>query len=557
MILGIDVGGTHTDAVLIDNFTVCRKAKVVTDEKNLLTSLLAVTTELVDADTVARLERVVLSTTISTNAIVQNKVDPVGMIVVSGPGLPPSLLGAPEATRFLPGYVNHRGIQVEEVDSSQAEAIGASFRAAGIEHCGVVSKFSPRNPHQENRLKSIIAPGMRHVSLGHRMSGHLNFPRRIATTYLNEAIWERYRHFVSEVLRFVKERRIDVPIYILKADGGTFDIEQSVEFPAQTILSGPAASVMGIVTMAEFSQDAVALDIGGTTTDIALFADGVPLLEPFGVTIEGRRTLIRGLRTKSVGIGGDSVVSLRGGRLSIGPERQGPAAAFGGPGPTPTDALVCLGLTAIGDRDRAAAFLRPLAEGLQLPVAEAAEAIFAATCGAISSHVRAVIAEINNQPVYTIHEMLAGKRLTPRRLYVVGGPAQALAPELGRLLDCEACIPPHAEVANAIGAALARTTAELTLLADTEQRLLTAAEEGLQCPIQSAFTGKDAVRIGTEMLREKARQIGAAEEDMEIEVVEFQEFSMVRGYTTSGKNIRVKLQIKPGMIAGLAAGGVR
>ncbi|MHB8769854.1 MAG: hydantoinase/oxoprolinase family protein [Syntrophales bacterium] len=557
MILGIDVGGTHTDAVLIDNFTVRKKAKVLTDEKNLLTSLLAVTTELVDADTVASLERVVLSTTISTNAIVQNKVDPVGMLVVSGPGLSPSLLGAPDETRFLSGYVNHRGIQVDEVDCSEAERIGASFRAAGIAHCGIVGKFSPRNPRQENELKSIIAPGMHHVSLGHRMSGHLNFPRRIATTYLNEAIWERYRHFVSEVLRFVHERRIDVPIYILKADGGTFDIEQSVEFPVQTILSGPAASVMGILTMARFREDAVALDIGGTTTDIAVFADGVPLLEPFGVTIEGRKTLIRGLRTKSVGIGGDSVVALREGRLAIGPTREGPAAAFGGPHPTPTDALIVLGLTAIGDCDRAAASLRPLAEGLHLPVTETAGAIFAATCGAIASHVRAVITEINNQPVYTIHEMLEGKRLTPRRLYVVGGPAQALAPELGRLLDCEVCIPRHAEVANAIGAALARTTAELTLLADTEQRLLTVAEEGFQCPIQSGFTGKDAVRIGTEMLREKARKIGAAEADMEIEVVEFQEFNMVRGYCTAGKNIRVKLQIKPGAISGLAAGGVQ
>ncbi len=323
-----------------------KKAKVLTDEKNLLASLLAVTTELVDEETIGSLERVVLSTTISTNAIVQNKVDRVGLMVVSGPGLHPSLLGVPDETHFLSGYVNHRGIQVEDIDRDQAERIGAHFQAAGIEHCGIVGKFSPRNPQQETRLKEIIDNGLHHVSLGHRMSGHLNFPRRIATTYLNEAVWERYRHFVAEVLRFVRERRIDVPIYILKADGGTFDIEQSMEFPVQTILSGPAASVMGILTMTGCSEDAIALDIGGTTTDIAVFADGVPLLEPFGVTIEGRKTLIRGLRTKSVGVGGDSVVSLQEGKLSIGPDREGPAAAFGGPFPTPTDAMIVLGLTA-------------------------------------------------------------------------------------------------------------------------------------------------------------------------------------------------------------------
>ncbi len=386
------------------------------------------------------------------------------------------------------------------------------------------------------------------------MSGHLNFPRRIATTYLNEAVWERYRHFVAEVLRFVHERRIEVPIYILKADGGTFDIEQSMEFPVQTILSGPAASVMGMLTMTACKEDAIALDIGGTTTDIAVFADGVPLLEPFGVTIEGRKTLIRGLRTKSIGVGGDSVVSLQEGKLSVGPEREGPAAAFGGPFPTPTDAMIVLGLTAIGDRDRAAASLRPIAEAMHRTVEETAEAIFGETCMAIATHVRAVIEEINNQPVYTIHEMLEGKRLNPRLLYVVGGPAEPLAAELGRLLNCEPRIPLHAEVANAVGAALARTTAELTIHADTERNLLTIAEEGFQCTIEPTFTSKDAIRIGTEKLRGKAREMGAADEDIEIEVVELQEFNMVREYHTAGKNIRVKVQIKPGAIAGFKEG---
>src|SRR5512142_2884300 len=110
MILGIDVGGTHTDAVLIDHFTVSKKAKVLTDEKNLLASRLEVTTELVNEETSSRLKRVVLSTTISTNAIVQNKVDRVGLMVVSGPGLAPSLFGNPDETHVLSGYVNHRGI---------------------------------------------------------------------------------------------------------------------------------------------------------------------------------------------------------------------------------------------------------------------------------------------------------------------------------------------------------------------------------------------------------------------------------------------------------------
>jgi N-methylhydantoinase A len=550
MILGIDVGGTHTDAVLIDRFRVVKKAKVPTDGENLLSSLLGVTTELVDEQAVGAIDRVVLSTTLSTNAIVQNKIDRVGMVLLSGPGLSPSLLEIPEDTHFLNGYVNHRGIEISAIDPREAARIAERFQARGIAHAGVVGKFSTRNPVQEIGIKEVLDARLRHVSLGHRMSGRLNFPRRIATTHLNEAVWDLYRRFATEVLRFVRERRITAPIYILKADGGTFDIRQSLELPVQTILSGPAASVMGIMTMTGCSQDAIALDIGGTTTDIAVFADGVPLFEPFGLTIEGRKTLIRGLRTKSIGVGGDSVVRIQGGALSIGPDREGPAAAFGGPLPTPTDAMIVLGLTAIGDRDQAESSLRPIADALHTSLGETAALIFRKTCGQITAHVRDVIDEINNQPVYTIHELLEGKRLQPRLLYVVGGPAEPMAAELGRLLECEPRIPAHAEVANAIGAALARTTAEMTLLADTERQILSIAEEGFQIPITRRFTSQDAIRIGREKLYDKALRMGAADEEIDIEVVEAQEFNMVRECTTTGKNIRVKVQIKPGAIAG-------
>jgi N-methylhydantoinase A len=557
MILGIDVGGTHTDAVLLDHVTVRKKAKVLTNENNLLASLLAVTTELVDADVIGKLKRVVLSTTLSTNAIVQNKVDPVGMMVVSGPGLHPSLLNVPKDTHFLSGYVNHRGIEIASIDLPEAKRVSAHFHDEGIQNVGIVGKFSTRNPQQEIRLKEIVAAHPCHISLGHRMSGHLNFPRRIATTYLNEAVCRRYSHFVTEVLRFVRERSIDVPIYILKADGGTFDIEQSLDFPVQTILSGPAASIMGIMTMTNCSVDAIALDIGGTTTDISIFADGVPLLEAFGVTIEGHKTLIRGLRTKSIGVGGDSVVAYQEGKLTIGPEREGPAAAFGGPFPTPTDAMIVLGLTEIGDIGKAVNALLPIADSLRCPVVDAARTIYRETCMKIATQVQEVIMEVNNEPVYTIHDLLEGKRLNPKLLYLVGGPADAMAAELGRLLDCEPYIPAHSEVANAIGAALARTTAEMTIIADTEQGILTIGEEGFQMPIPSRFSKEDAIRIGSEKLREKARRMGAAEEEIEIEVVEVQEFNMVREYYTKGKNIRVKVQIKPGSIAGFKVGDAR
>ena len=549
MILGIDVGGTHTDAVLMDRFRVLNKAKVLTDEQNLLTSLLAVTNELIDESNMHELERVVLSTTISTNAIVQNKVDRVGMAVVSGPGLPPCHYDINQDTYFLSGCINHRGIEIARIDRKEALQMRNRFRSEGIHHAGIVGKFSTRNPRQEIELAEIVGGELHHVSLGHRMSGHLNFPRRIATTYLNESIWDIHQRFVGEVLHFVHARGIDVPIYILKADGGTIEISQSVDFPVQTILSGPAASIMGIMTTTGCASDAIALDIGGTTTDIALFADGVPLFEAFGVTIEGHKTLIRGLKTRSVGIGGDSVVRLNKGKISIGPQREGIAAALGGPFPTPTDAMVVLGMASIGDPEKAADSLAPIAETWRCPIVEAAGKVFEETCRIIVDHVREFVDEVNDQPVYTIHEMLEGKKLIPRLLYMVGGPAGPLAPELGKRLACKDHIPVHAEVANAIGAALARTTAEMTLLADTERKTLTIAEEGYQTAIPGHFKMEDVIRTGREKLREKVLRMGAAEDDLEIEVVEAQSFNMVRQYATTGKNMRVKVQIKPGSIA--------
>jgi len=555
MILGIDVGGTHTDAVLIDSGRIRKTAKVATHPENVVDSLSGIASELLKGESLEKLQRIVLSTTLSTNAIVQNKVDPVGLLVISGPGLPPFYINTAESTRFLSGYVNHRGIETAPIDPTEVTRISKDFRQQGLKHVGIVGKFSTRNPNQELQIEKIISNGLSHVSLGHRMSGHLNFPRRVATTYLNEAIWELYSSFAQQVIHFFRGLGISVPLYILKADGGTFNIEQSVEFPVHTILSGPAASIMGILSMTPNNKDdAIALDIGGTTTDIAVFADGVPLLESFGVTMEGHKTLIRGLRSKPVGIGGDSRVRFEGGRLLIGPQREGPAAAFGGPFPTPTDAMILLGLTDIGDRSKAETAMQDIAEAMGCTVQKAAETIFEESCQIIARQVHSVLEEINNKPVYTIHELLEGKKISPKILYIIGGPAKPMANRLGQLLECPVHIPLHYEVANAIGAALARTTAELTILADTERGIMTIGEEGISKKLPSRFSRRDALEIGRELLRERALRLGASEEDLEIEVIEDQEFNMVRDFYTTGKNIRIKLQVKPGLIAGFKTG---
>ncbi|MCX7982827.1 MAG: hydantoinase/oxoprolinase family protein [Syntrophales bacterium] len=550
MILGIDVGGTHTDAALLEDFEVKKKVKVKTNQEDILSSLLEATSSIFASLDPKRLRRIVLSTTISTNAIVQNKIRRVGLIIARGPGIPPSLLPFPEDTYLLSAYMNHRGFEVVPLDEKEVEEAVSRFIEAGIEHLGVVGKFCTRNPAHELAIAKLIGGRFKHVSLGHKLSGRLNFRRRIATTYLNAAISSLYRRFALAVMNFVRDLGVSAPVYILKADGGTIGIEESIQFPCQTILSGPAASIMGVLALSRGNSDAIALDIGGTTTDIAVFADGVPLLEGFGVKIGGLKTLIRGLRTRSIGAGGDSRIKWQDGKIAIGPEREGDAAALGGPYPTPTDAMVWLGLIKIGDRDKAGAAIYTLAREAGLSVDEMARKMLDTTLEKICEAVKEFVNEINNEPVYTIHELLEGRKIRPTNLYLVGGPSEGLAEPLGKMLGCTPHLLPHAEVANAIGAALARTTTELTLLADTEKRTLTIAEEGETMYIPPRTKIDDIITLGKERLKERAKRMGAKEDELEIEVLEEQEFNMVRGFDTIGKNIRVKLQIKPGLIAG-------
>ena len=549
MILGIDVGGTHTDSVLVENYRIKKKVKVNTDSANIMSSLLAAAQETVSGEKVINIKRIVLSTTISTNAIVQGKTDRVGMVLQNGPGLSPESLTRDKDAFFVSGYINNRGVSIQPLNEKEVKDIGEYFRRENINQIGIAGKFSPRNALQEIKIAEILKDDARNFSLGHRLSGQLNFPRRAATTYLNAAVYNIYRKFIEEVQKFLQEINIKTPVYILKADGGTILIEQSILYPALTIHSGPAASIMGVLATADMKEDAVALDIGGTTTDISVFADGVPLLEASGVTIGRQKTLIRGLYTKSIGIGGDSAVRIKNGEISVGPDREGPAAALDGALPTPTDAMIVLGLASLGNKQKAIDAVNILAVQMDMDTVTMAKTIMNKTTAIIADNVKRIIADINNKPVYTIHELLEGKIINPLSVYIIGGPAAAMAPGISDLLGYPYKIPDHSEVANALGAALSRTTAEITVLADTEKKELIISEEGIIKKIPHDFTAGQAIEAGREALKARALKMGTNLNDLEMEVTELQEFNMIRDFYTTGKNIRARIQIKPGLIS--------
>lgn len=550
MIIGLDVGGTHTDVVLLDKDGLLKDIKVPTVETDLFHTVLSGIEQISQGIKPSSIERIVLSTTLTTNAIVQRKQPDFGMIVLSGPGIDPEAFRTHDHYYTVAGALDHRGREIEPIDFDGLKTITKTLRAYGIRHVGVVGKFSARNPVHEQKVRDALKKNFRKVFLGHWISGSLNFPRRIATTFLNASVYPIHKNFFEAVQKTLDKQGLQVPIHILKADGGTMSFPASINYPGQTILSGPAASVMGAIPFAGENEEALVLDIGGTTTDIAVILNKVPVLEPLGIHLAGYKTLIRALKTCSVGLGGDSQVRVEDGEIRIGPMRAGHAMAFGGPDPTPTDALCVLEKMTRGDRDKAVQGIGQIADALGAGILETAERIYDIFCSQVVRHARSLVADINSKPVYTVHEYWEGHQVKPSKILVLGGPARYFAPQIEAISGLSTQVVPKWNVANAIGAAFARTTSEVSLFADTQRGILTAPEERFFERIDSSFSREDAVEKALSLLKKKALSRGASESDLEMEVLENLQFNMVRGFSAAGRNIRIKAQVKPGLVHG-------
>jgi N-methylhydantoinase A/oxoprolinase/acetone carboxylase beta subunit len=575
MFLGIDVGGTHTDAVVVGPQGtdgppgVVAEAKVPTDHDNLLHSVrgaLAAVLRQVDPAAVRRLN---LSTTLSTNAIVESKTEDVGVLVSAGPGIDPEYQHVGGHFHVIDGSIDHRGQEAAPLDAAGLAAAADAMRAAGVRVFAAVGKFSTRNPAHEEALAAAVAGDADFVTRGHALSGVLGFPRRVATAYFNSAVWRQYNDFAWAVEESVRDFGLTCEVNILKADGGTMPLEASKSLPVESILSGPAASVMGIVALCDIREDCIILDIGGTTTDIAVFAGGAPLIEQDGMTVGSYPTLVRALKIRSIGVGGDSALNVSATLgVTVGPERKGPALAtwalggatactLGHPGGLPrevrgkvcvpalTDALNVLGHCAFGEVDASRSGIATLSALWDLaPEALCRRAVDYALAR-IREAVDDLVDEINDRPVYTIYELLKGKRISPQRVYVMGGPAAAFAPLLEAALGREVVLPGHYAVANAIGAALTRTTLDVELFADTQRGTLFIPSLGLTREIPRNYTLHQAQAEVKSALLEHLRGLGVEVGDDEPQILEAGSFTMVEGMMTMGRNIRVRCQVRP------------
>jgi len=550
MLIGIDVGGTTTDAVVVDGNRVVKTAYVPTDHDNLLNCMLLALDELVQGIDAKKIERVVISTTLITNMIAEGKTDPVALVLIPGPGTNPKDYDLGESI-ILNGAIDFRGKEIDPLQESQIREAATRIRASGLTRVAVVGKFCQRNHSHEQKVGETLAsclPGSK-IELGHIVSGQLNFPRRAATTMLTAATKDSYEQFAADMAKALKERKISAPVYILKADGGTLPLDKSVKMPVETIFSGPAASIMGVLALTDPGQTSVVVDIGGTTTDLALILSGKPLLSARGARVGSLLTHVRAFAVKSVAIGGDSAVVVSSGGLTVGPHRDGPPLCMGGNGPTPTDALRVLGMTDIGNAGQAEKAMQMVGNKLGCTAKEAAQKVVDCVVDKIVSEVNEMFREWEQEPAYRIWEIMSKEKLSAQNVVGVGGGAPPLVPLVALKLGAKAVVPKYAPVANAIGAAVARPTLTLNLHIDTEKGEYSVAEEGLSGQVRDRkMTPEDAEKLARKLLVERAARLNISEYAEEAEVTYSEVFNMIRGWSTAGRLLDVRMEIQAGLL---------
>ena len=327
--LGIDTGGTFTDAVLLDaQRRVCASAKALTTRFDLSVGIGGALDKL-PPGMLEQVELVSLSTTLTTNSVVEGKGSPVCVLLagydaaqIKASGLI-ELLGA-EAIVALAGGHDAGGVALASLDQAAA-------RAAILQHAPRVSafvissSFGVRNPEHELQLRAWVESLCdKPVTCGHELATSLGAPRRAMTVALNARMILHVKILIESVRVTLAARHIDAPLMIVQGDGTLINVQSALRRPVGTVLSGPAASVLGACALSGH-QNAIVADMGGTTTDIAVVRDGRPELSFDGAMVGQWRPMVEAVKIYAIGLGGDSEVRFGGGEgLVIGPRRVVP-----------------------------------------------------------------------------------------------------------------------------------------------------------------------------------------------------------------------------------------
>jgi len=339
--LGIDAGGTYTDAVIYDletRKTLC-KAKSLTTKWDFTKGIRSALKKL-DQEKLLLVELISLSTTLATNAIVENEGQKVGMILMPpyGLGIDKNIIHHPKSV--IQGQLEITGRQIIAIDPDEVKQIALQMvENQGVTAFAVSGYAGSINPEHEILVKEIIHKQTGcFVTCGHELSDSLNFQTRAITAMLNARIIPRLAGLLLDLEKVMAGLDIHAPIVVVKGDGTLMSSNMAKQRPVETILSGPAASVAGAKHLTGI-QDALVVDMGGTTTDTAALAGNLVSLNEKGSNIGGHRTHVKALEIRTAGLGGDSLIRLERGVFLIGPRRVAPIAWLGQMYPGTKEAL--------------------------------------------------------------------------------------------------------------------------------------------------------------------------------------------------------------------------
>ncbi|MGA8708215.1 MAG: hydantoinase/oxoprolinase family protein [Steroidobacteraceae bacterium] len=354
--IGFDTGGTYTDAVAMDaGRHIIASAKALTTHWDLSMGLGNALCALLEALPAGadrrRISLVSVSTTLATNAVVENRFSSICTLLVGfdermvqSSGLERG--GGGRIVRVRGGH-DATGVEAEPLDEAAVDAAVVEL-APAVEAFAVAALFSVRNPEHERRVRERIrALSGLPVTCSHELSSQLDAPKRALTAALNARLTPHLRHLLEALESVLARESIAAPLMIVKGDGTLMRAQVALEYPVETVLSGPAASVVGAGFLSGQTEFAVA-DMGGTTTDVAVVTGGRPVIRAEGAVIGGWRTMVEAVDVRTCGLGGDSHVHMDShGRLLVGPRKAMPLSLLAHQHP---EVLEPLRLLAITDR---------------------------------------------------------------------------------------------------------------------------------------------------------------------------------------------------------------
>ena len=446
MRIGIDVGGTHTDAVLMDGLTVVCSYKALTTRDVRQGIIEALDAVLTDAGVEpAAIEAVMIGTTHFTNAVIERKELSETAIIraclPTGSGLPP-MVDWPKDIAEVVGNHSYmvsgghlfNGKPIAEINDVEIDKVIADIAAKNVNDIAVSAAFSPANAEHEIIISKKVREKIpnANISLSHEI-GRLGILERENAALLNASLGNLADRVVSNMRIALEERQIDCPFYISQNDGTLMSADYIARYPALTFSSGPTNSLRGAAILSGI-DNATVVDIGGTTSDVGVLADGFPRESNSHINVGGVRTNFRMPDILTIGLGGGSLVRDSG--ISIGPQSVGhrlvrEGLVFGGDTLTTTDIAVANGSCEVGDKDRISQLDR--------------------------DEVETATQTIHNIIDDAIDKMRPSEEPVP--IILVGGGAILISRQLktaSQLIQ-----PEYAEVANAIGAAIAQVGGEV------------------------------------------------------------------------------------------------